>query len=331
MWTPRGRENPSFHDTEPMPDNDNGLSRRDALKIGLGVSLALTLDRLPLFAGESVQASTLIEKAIPSTGERLPVIGMGTARYFDAVTPELREVIRRLPELGGKLIDTAPSYSNAESVVGDIVAELNARPRYFLATKVTGPGSDRESGIGQMEQSFKRLRTNRIDLMQIHNLIGVEQRLPVLREWKQAGRFRYIGATTSFARQYDAFEKLMRDQQLDFIQIDYSIDDRAVEQRILPLAAERGMAVLVNSPFRRGRTFTRVQNKPLPSWATDLGVTTWAQLFLKYLASHPSVTCVIPGTERVQYLVDNMVATHGRLPDAALRKRIEQYYDGLTA
>ena len=316
---------------ESLMPNHAEISRREALKIGIGATLALTLDTVPLRAAESIQGSNLIEKPIPSTGEKIPVIGMGTARYFDAVTPELREVIRRFPELGGKVIDTAPSYSNAESVVGDIIAESNARPKYFLATKVTGPGSDRESAIQQMEESFKRLRTDRIDLMQIHNLIGVDQRLPVLREWKQAGRFRYIGATTSFARQYDAFEKLMRDQQLDFIQVDYSIDDRAVEQRILPLATERGMAVLVNSPFRRGRTFTRVQNKPLPTWIAELGVTTWAQLFLKYLASHPSVTCVIPGTERVQYLVDNMVAAHGRLPDAALRRRIEQYYDGLTA
>jgi aryl-alcohol dehydrogenase-like predicted oxidoreductase len=310
---------------------DSKLTRRDAIKVGIGLGLALTIDKRSLFAAEWIQTSDLIEKPIPSTGEKVPVIGMGTARYFDAVTPELREVIRRFPELGGRVIDTAPSYSNAESVVGDIIAELNARPRYFLATKVTGPGHDRDSGIQQMEQSFRRLRTDRIDLMQIHNLIGVDQRLPVLREWKQAGRFRYIGATTSFARQYDAFEQLMREQQLDFIQVDYSIDDRAVEQRILPLAAERGMAVLVNSPFRRGRTFTRVQGKPLPDWTAELGVTTWAQLFLKYLASHPSVTSVIPGTERVQFLIDNMVAAHGRLPDPALRKRIEQYYDGLTA
>jgi len=306
------------------------ISRRDAIRVGLGVGLAITIDRLDLFAA-SPQQATLIEKAIPSSGEKIPVIGMGTARYFDAVTPELREVIKRFPELGGKVIDMAPSYGHAESVVGDIIAELNARPRYFLATKVTGPGSDRESGARQLEESMRRLHTDKIDLMQIHNLIGVDQRLPLIREWKQAGRFRYIGATTSFARQYDAFEKLMREQTLDFIQIDYSIDARAVEQRILPLAADRGMAVLVNSPFRRGRTFERVQGKLLPAWAAELEVTTWAQLFLKYLAAHPSVTCVIPGTERVQFLVDNMVATHGRLPDAELRKRIERYYDGLTA
>jgi len=312
-----------------MTRHSGDLSRRDAIRVGLGAGLALTLDRFELFA--SPQQATLIQKPIPSSGERIPVVGMGTARYFDAVTPELREVIKRFPDLGGKVIDTAPSYSNAEQVVGDIIAELNARPRYFLATKITGPGSDRESGARQLEESMRRLHTDKIELMQIHNLIGVDQRLPLIREWKQAGRFRYIGATTSFARQYDAFEKLMREQTLDFIQIDYSIDTRGVEQRILPLAADRGMAVLVNSPFRRGRTFQRVQGKPLPSWAAELEVTTWAQLFLKYLAAHPSVTCVIPGTERVQFLVDNMVATHGRLPDPALRKRIEQYYDGLTA
>ena len=305
------------------------LSRRDAIKVGIAVGLALTLDRVDLFG--ATQQSTLIEKPIPSTGEKIPVIGMGTARYFDAVTPELREVIKRFPELGGRVIDMAPSYSNAEQVVGDIIAELKDRPRYFLATKVTGPGSDRESGQHQMEESMRRLHTDTIDLMQIHNLIGVDQRLPLLREWKQAGRVRYIGATTSFARQYDAFEKLMREQTLDFIQVDYSIDTRNVERSILPLAADRGMAVLVNSPFRRGRTFERVKGKPLPSWTAELEVTTWAQLFLKYLASHPSVTCVIPGTERVQFLVDNMVAAHGRLPDAAMRRRIEQYYDGLTA
>jgi aryl-alcohol dehydrogenase-like predicted oxidoreductase len=178
---------------------------------------------------------------------------------------------------------------------------------------------------------MRRLHTDTIDLMQIHNLVGVEQRLPLIREWKQAGRFRYIGLTTSFPRQYDAFEKLMREQTLDFVQVDYSIDERAVEQRILPLAIDRGMAVLVNSPFRRGRSFERVKDKPLPSWTAELEVVTWAQLFLKYLASHPAVTCVIPGTERVQFLVDNMVATHGRLPDPAMRRRIEQYYDGLTA
>src|ERR1051326_192858 len=205
-----------------MTRRAGNISRRDAIKVGVGVGLALTLDRIDLFG--ATQQSTLIEKPIPATGEKIPVIGMGTARYFDSVTPELREVIKRLPELGGKVIDMAPSYGNAEQVVGDIIAELKDRPRYFLATKVTGPGSDRESGQRQMEESMRRLRTDRIDLMQIHNLIGVDQRLPLLREWKQAGRFRYIGATTSFARQYDAFEKLMREHPMAFIHADYSLD-----------------------------------------------------------------------------------------------------------
>src|SRR5436309_11907713 len=177
------------------------ISRRDALKVGVVAGLALTLDKYTVFS--SLPQSPLIQKPIPSTGEKIPVIGMGTARYFDAVTPELREVIKRFPELGGRVSDMAPSYGNAESVVGDIIAELNARPRYFLATKVTGPGSDRESGMRQIDESMRRLHTDKIDLMQIHNLIGVEQRLPLLREMKQSGRFRYIGATTSFARQYD--------------------------------------------------------------------------------------------------------------------------------
>src|SRR5207237_3883750 len=204
------RDNANVHNQsrlthgESMTRHSGGISRRDAFKIGVGVGVAMTLDRLDLVAASP--QSTLIEKAIPSSGEKLPVIGMGTARYFDAVTPELREVIKRFPELGGKVIDMAPSYSNAESVVGDIIAELKTRPRYFLATKVTGPGSDRESGMRQMEESMRRLHTDKIDLMQIHNLIGVDQRLPLIREWKQAGRFRYIGVTTSFARQYDAFE-----------------------------------------------------------------------------------------------------------------------------
>jgi aryl-alcohol dehydrogenase-like predicted oxidoreductase len=317
----------------------DGVSRRDAVKIGVGAGVALTLAPLTRWQRAFAQSGPLIEKAIPSSGEKIPVIGMGTARFFDAVTPELREVIKRFVELGGRVIDTAPSYSNAESVVGDIIGDLKNRPRYFLATKVTGrrrgeptgTSNEREFAAASMHESMRRLHTDRIDLMQIHNLIGVDERLPVLREWKQAGRVRYVGITTSFDNQYRQFEMVMREQSLDFIQVDYAIDNRGVEQRILPLATERGMAVLVNSPFGRSRVFQRVQGKPLPDWASEIDCTSWAQLFLKYLASHPSVTCVIPGTERVQYLVDNMAASRGRMPDAALRRRIEQYYDGLAA
>lgn len=316
-----------------MQRTPGDISRRDALKIGVGVGagLALTLDTLPLRAQALWQAAPLLEKAIPSSGEKIPVIGMGTARFFSEVTPELKEVIRRFPELGGRLIDTAPSYGNAESVVGDIIAELKNRPRYFLATKVAVRSGDRAAIVQQMEQSMQRLHTDRIDLMQIHNLAAVEQTLPILREWKQAGRFRYIGVTTSSDRQYEEFERVMRAHQFDFIQVDYAIDNRGVEERILPLASERGMAVLVNGPFGRSRVFQKVAGRALPAWAAEIDATSWAQVFLKYLASHPSVTCVIPGTEKVEFAVDNMRASRGRLPDTAMRKRIEEFYGGLAA
>lgn len=307
------------------------ISRRDALKVGIGAGIGISIARLPLLAQTIRQGAPLIEKAIPSSGERIPVIGMGTARFFSAVTPELTDVIRRFPELGGRLIDTAPSYGNAEVVVGDIIAGLKNRPRYFLATKVAVRSGERAAVVQQMEQSMQRLHTDRIDLMQIHNLAAVPETLPVLREWKQAGRFRYIGVTTSSDRQYADFERVMRTEPLDFIQVDYAIDNRGAEEHILPLAAERGMAVLVNGPFGRSRVFQRVAGRALPDWAAEIDATSWAQIFLKYLASHPSVTCVIPGTEKVEFLVDNMKASHGRLPDAALRKRIEEFYAGLAA
>ena len=311
--------------------DSHSLSRRDALKIGLSAGIGVSLARLPLLAQTIRQNAPLIEKAIPSSGEKIPVIGMGTARFFSTVTPELTDVIRRFPELGGRLIDTAPSYGNAEVVVGDIIAGLKNRPKYFLATKVAVRSGERAAIVQQMEQSMQRLHTDRIDLMQIHNLAAVPETLPVLREWKQAGRFRYIGVTTSSDRQYTDFEQVMRREQLDFIQVDYAIDNRGAEERILPLAAERGMAVLVNGPFGRSRVFQRVAGRALPDWAAEIDATSWAQIFLKYLASHASVTCVIPGTEKVEFLVDNMKASHGRLPDAALRKRIEEFYAGLAA
>ena len=314
-----------------MEGSPHGLSRRDALKIGIGAGVALALDGVGVLAQSVAQSGPLLEKAIPSTGEKIPVIGMGTARFFDAVTPELRDVIRRFPELGGRLIDTAPSYGNAESVVGDIIAELKNRPRYFLATKVAVRSGDRDAIVRSMDQSMQRLHTDRIDLMQIHNVAAVDQTVPILREWKQAGRFRYIGVTTSSDRQYEEIERVMRAHPFDFVQVDYAIDNRGVEERLLPLAAERGMAVLVNGPFGRSRVFQKVAGRALPDWAAEMDATSWAQIFLKYLASHPSVTCVIPGTEKVEFLTDNMRAARGRLPDAALRRRIEEFYNGLAA
>lgn len=264
----------------------------------------------------------------------IPIIGIGTARRYDVATKAeelapLRDVLRRFPEMGGRLVDTAPSYGNAETVVGNLVCEIGNRDRLFLATKVAARSGNRGASAAQMEESMRRLHTDRIDLMQIHNLANVSETVPLLREWKAAGRIRHFGVTTSSERQYEDFEAAMKAHSFDAIQINYSIESREAAERILPLAADRGMAVLVNLPFGRTSVFRNVEGKALPAWAAEIDCTTWAQVFLKYIVSHPSVTCAIPGTAKVEYLVDNLGAARGRLPDAAMRKRIEAYYDAL--
>jgi aryl-alcohol dehydrogenase-like predicted oxidoreductase len=301
-------------------------NRRELLKAGIGVGASILL---PPTLG---LAESLIQRKIPSTGESLPVIGIGTARRYEAVTTEaerapLREVLRQFKETGGRVIDTAPSYGTAETVVGDLMAELKIRESLFIATKLGVRG--RDAGIEQLEQSFKRLRTPKIDLIAVHNLQDTQTQLGTLRQWKQAGRIRYIGITTSFERQHQEFEQTMRDEALDFIQVDYALDNRKAGQRILPLAADRGMGVMINLPFGRGRLFTAVQGKSLPPWAGEFDCSTWAQFFLKYIVSHPAVTCALPGTAKVEYLVDNLGAARGRLPDAAMRRRMESFIDGL--
>lgn len=306
------------------------LSRRDALKIGMGVGAGLMLGRLPVFA-QTTQRSALIKRPIPSSGEMIPIVGIGTARRYNvgasaAERAPLKEVLQRFPEMGGKLIDTAPSYGTAETVVGDLIRELGNRDRLFLATKVRQRTA--QGGIQEMEQSFKQLHTDTIDLMQVHNLIGIDEMLPVMREWKAAGRLRYIGATTSSGRQHADFAAMMAKENLDFIQVNYSLEDRASAGRILPLAKDRGMAVLINLPFGRSSLFEVVGDRPLPDWATDFAES-WAQFFLKYILSHPSVTCVIPGTAKIAYLVDNLGAARGPMPDAVMRRRMEQFYDAL--
>ena len=301
-------------------------SRRELLKAGIGVGASILLP--PTLA----RADSLIQRKIPSSGESLPVIGIGTARRYEAVTTEaerapLREVLRQFAEMGGKVIDTAPSYGTAETVVGNLVAELKNRESLFIATKLGTHG--RDAGIEQLEQSFKRLRTAKIDLIAVHNLQDTRTQLGTLRQWKQAGRIRYVGITTSFERQHPEFEQTMRAEALDFIQVDYALDNRKADQRILPLAADRGMGVMVNLPFGRGRLFTVVQGKSLPPWASEFDCASWAQFFLKYIVSHPAVTCALPGTAKAEYLVDNLGAAQGRLPDAAMRRRMESFIDGL--
>ena len=334
-----------------MQDENGKLSRRDAIKVGVVAGVALTLDGFPALAAvpsgarkTTTAAATvtsasqgragLIMRAIPSSGERIPVIGIGTARNYENPTleqiPPLRDVMRQFPTLGGRVLDTAPSYGRAEIVAGDIMAELGNRDAYFIATKVSvRGGAGKEAAEVQMSESLKRFHTDHIDLMQLWNLSAPETLLPVLNEWKAAKKIRYTGVTTSNDSQYAAVEALMKAQKFDFVQIDLAIDNRNAQERIIPLASAMGMAVMINLPFGRGRPFQKVQGKPLPGWAKDIDCATWAQVFLKYIVGNVAVTCVIPGTETVVHLTDNLGAALGRLPDAAMRKRIEQDFDAL--
>ena len=303
------------------------LSRRELLKAGIGVGASLFLPPTNLLA----QAGPLIHKKIPATGESVPIIGLGTARRYEAVTTEaerapLRETLREFKALGGKVIDSSPTYGTAEQVVGDLVSELKIRDSLFIATKVSISG--RDAGFKQLDQSFKRLQTPKIDLIAVHNLRDTQTHLRALREWQQAGRIRYVGITTSFDNQYRDFEQTMKAEKLDFIQVDYALDNRDAGERIIPLAADRGMAVMINLPFGRGRLFNAVQGKKLPQWASEFDCKTWAQFFLKYIVSHPVVTCAIPGMAKAEYVRDNLGAAQGRLPDAAMRRRMESFIDG---
>jgi len=282
----------------------------------------------------TAQSQPLIQKKIPSSGEAIPIIGIGTARRYEAVKSDgekvpLRETIRQFQALGGKVIDSSPSYGTAEAVVGELVDGLKVRDSLFLATKVSLRNVGREEGIKQIEESFKKLRTNRIDLLAVHNLRDTDVQLKTLREMKAAGRIRYVGITTSFDNQYGEFEQVMKKEILDFIQVDYALDNRDAGERIIPLAPDRGMAVMINLPFGRGRLFNAVQGKKLPEWASEFDCATWAQFFLKYIVSDPAITCAVPGMARPEYVVDNLGAARGRLPDFAMRKRMEQFIDSV--
>lgn len=305
-------------------------SRRNVIKAGLGLGASLLLR--PEYV--AAQSQPLIQKKIPSSGEAMPIIGIGTARRYEEVKNDsekvpLRETIRQFQALGGKVIDSSPSYGTAEAVVGELVDGLKVRDSLFLATKVSLRNVGREEGIKQIEESFKKLRTNRIDLLAVHNLRDTDVQLKTLREMKAAGRIRYVGITTSFDNQYGEFEQVMKKETLDFIQVDYALDNRDAGVRIIPLAPDRGMGVMINLPFGRGRLFNAVQGKKLPEWAGEFDCATWAQFFLKYIVSHPAITCAVPGMARAEYVVDNLGAARGRLPDAAMRKRMEQFIDNV--
>ena len=304
------------------------LSRRELLKVGLCAGASVLLRSGGLLA----QPEPLIQKKIPSTGETIPIIGVGTARRYEEITTEtakapLRDTLRQFKELGGKVIDSSPTYGTAEAIVGELIDELKIRDSLFFATKVSTSG--RQAGIDQIQRSFKRLRAAKIDLIAVHNLRDTKTHLQTLRELKQAGRIGYIGITTSFENQYAEFEQTMKAENLDFVQVDYALDNRNADERILPLASDRGMAAMINLPFGRGRLFNAVQGKKLPDWAPEFDCKTWAQFFLKYIVSHPAVTCAVPGMAKAEYVIDNLGAARGRLPDAAMRRRMEKFIDAL--
>ena len=302
-------------------------SRRHVLRLIAGCGILAGVNKKA-----RAQSPALLKRPIPRSGEMLPAVGVGTWQTFDVGTKasdrgELKEVLRLLVEGGGSVIDSSPMYGKAEGVVGDLSAELNLREKLFLATKVWTSG--RESGIRQMETSLRRMRAQRMDLMQVHNLQDVAVHAKTLREWKDAGRIRYAGITHYHSGAYADLERLVKTGAWDFVQFNYSMAEREAERRLLPLCAESGVAVIVNRPFSQASLFPRVKGKPLPAWAAEIDCTSWAQFFLKYLLSHPAVTCAIPGTSRVDHLKDNLQAGMGRQPSAAMRRRMVEYLDQL--
>ena len=275
-------------------------------------------------AADGVPSSAMRTRPIPATGEALPVIGCGTYVGFDvapgsAEYQRLPGVLQALFGAGGAVIDSSPMYGRAETVTGELLAAAGSHAKAFLATKVWTHG--RAEGIRQMEESLRRLRVERLDLMQIHNLLDWQTHLATLRDWKAAGRVRYLGVTHYTAGAYDALEAVMRAETLDFVQINYSADEREAERRILPLAAERGMAVIINRPFGGGGLLRRLRDRPLPAWAAEIGATSWAQVLLKFVLSHPAVSCAIPGTSRPEHMADNALAGTGTIPERSFWER----------
>ena len=305
------------------------ISRRRVL--GQFATIGAMLMSSPrISAGATAEA--IARRAIPRSGEAVPVIGLGTWQTFDVGTAQsarapLREVLARFVEAGGTVVDSSPMYGRAEAVVGDIAADLGIQARLFYATKVWIRGQ--KEGVRQMEESFRRLRVQRMDLMQIHNLLDLKTHTETLLKWKQEGRVRYIGITHYSAGAHAELERLVRTKAYDFVQINYSLGEREAEQRLLPAAQEAGVAVLINRPFGSGGLFRRVRRDPVPDWATEIGCASWAQIFLKWIVSHPAVTCVIPATSNPQHLIDNMAAGRGPQPDARMRQRMAEAFDRL--
>lgn len=317
--------------------NDVSISRRDTLQFGAVAAAGLTLGSITT-AACAADAPKLapITKAVPSTGQKLPVIGLGTNQY-SVQTPEemakLQQVLETMLVEGGSVVDTARAYGRSEEVIGELVQKIGKRNDFFISTKTSIRG-DFTNPQAEVQAAFDRLKVSKIDLLLIHNLAGLDELMPEFIRVKEAGKVRYIGMSTSTDNQYEAQMAGMRKYPLDFIQVDYSIANRSAADAILPLAQERKMGVLINVPFggrnaAQTSTFGKVSGKPLPDWAKDIDAASWAQIFLKYVVSHPAVTVAIPGTIQARHIIDNQGAGRGRLPDAALRKEMERYWDAL--
>jgi len=285
-----------------------------------------------LAAAGTSTVNSMLTRRIPSSGELLPVIGLGTSDVFDVGADEaarapLAQVLKILLEAGGSLLDTSPMYGRAEGVSGELVAAAGARARMFLATKVWTTG--KAEGLRQIEDSMRLLKTGVLDLVQVHNLVDLATQLANVRALKEAGRVRYIGITHYTVAAHAELERVIGREALDFVQFNYSIVTRDAEQRLLPLAAERKVAVLVNRPYEDGALFARVRGKPLPEWAAEFGCTSWGQFFLKFIVSHPAVSCVIPATSNPRHMLDNAAAGHGRLPEQPMREKMAAYFAAL--
>ena len=305
------------------------ISRRRALQGGLAIGTSFALRGL---AGAGTPGlGTPALRAIPATGEKLPVVGLGTDKFRSEAREAIQAEIKRMLELGGTVIDTAAAYGDSEAIIGEVLAALGIREHIFLATKLTAGDSFRggRGGEASFKRSLERLKTQRIDLLQVHNLNGVDELMPALLKWKQAGTIRYVGITTSRVSQHAQMVEYMRRYPLDFVQVDYSLANRDAASVLLPLAQERKIGVLANIPFAAGSLLSELHSRPLPPWAAQIDATSWGQCLLKYVISHPAVTCTIPGSTQVAHLEDNQRAAWGRFPDATMRRTMEQYWDAM--
>ncbi|MCB1677671.1 MAG: aldo/keto reductase [Halioglobus sp.] len=308
------------------------INRRQVLQLSAGMLAGAAMGAPTPRASAAQSTVQLIQRAIPGSGELLPVIGMGTSRTFDtgadaASLADLSEVMQAFFAGSGEVIDSSPMYGNAESRVGDILRAMAQPPELFAATKVWTTG--REQGIAQMRESARRMHVERFDLIAVHNLQDWQTQLDTLKQWREEGRVRYIGITTSHGRDHEQFIQVMRSEPLDFVQFSYNIQDRAAEQTLLPLAQERGIATMINRPYQRGQLFVRSRARALPALAAELDCDSWGQFYLKFILGHPAVTCIIPATSSPGHMADNMQANFGRVPDAAQRRQMLNIFESL--